>query len=109
MTSHDYGFSVKLDQDVGRHHGRWMWRIEVRDPDTMAAPWFTHGNLSVILGTDSHDPAIVSRLVQWRRDESRIASASRRWSIGRTSWASDQKVPQRLAVYATLKAHEATT
>jgi hypothetical protein len=35
----------------------------------MAAAWFTHENLSTILGTDSHDPAIIGKLVQWRRDE----------------------------------------
>jgi hypothetical protein len=35
----------------------------------MAAAWFTHENLSAILGTDSHDPAIIGKLVQWRRDE----------------------------------------
>ena len=45
MTSDDYGFPVKLGQDVSRHHGRWMWRIEVREPYTMVAAWFTHDNL----------------------------------------------------------------
>jgi len=37
----DYGLPVKLGQDVSRHSGRWMWRIEVTEPDTMAAAWFT--------------------------------------------------------------------
>jgi hypothetical protein len=65
----DYGFPVRLGQDVSRHSGRWMWRIEVPEPDTMAAAWFTHENLSAILGTDFHDAATVRKLVQWRRDE----------------------------------------
>jgi len=30
MTSVDYGFHVKLGQDVSRHQGRWMWRIAAR-------------------------------------------------------------------------------
>jgi hypothetical protein len=68
MASNDYGFPVKLGQDVSRHQGRWMWRIELSEPDTMAAAWFTHENLSAIRGTDSHDPAIIGKLVQWRRD-----------------------------------------
>jgi hypothetical protein len=46
-----------------------MWRVEVREPDTMVEAWFTHENLSAILGTDSHDPVIIGKLVQWRRDE----------------------------------------
>jgi|RhiMethySRZTD1v2_1073278.scaffolds.fasta_scaffold18233_12 hypothetical protein len=69
MTSDDYGFPVKLGQDVSRHQGRWMWRIEVLEPDTMVAAWFTHEYLSAILGTDSHGAATVRKLVQRRRDE----------------------------------------
>jgi hypothetical protein len=46
-----------------------MWRIAVTEPDTMTAAWFTHDNLAAILGTDSHDPAIIGKLVQWRRAE----------------------------------------
>jgi hypothetical protein len=69
MVSNDYGFPIKLGQEVSWHPGRWMWRIEIREPSTMAAAWFTHDNLPAILGTDSHDPAIVGRLVQWHRDK----------------------------------------
>jgi hypothetical protein len=68
MATDHYGFPVKLVQHVSRHQGRWMWRIEVREPDTMVAAWFTHENLSAILGTDSHDPDIVGNLVQWRNE-----------------------------------------
>ena len=42
---------------------------EVLEPDTMAAAWLTHENLSDILWTDSHDPAIIGKPVQWRRNE----------------------------------------
>jgi len=65
----DYGFPVTLGQDVSRHHGRWMWRIALSEPNAVAAAWFTHENLSAILGTDSDDPAIVSRPIQSYRDE----------------------------------------
>ena len=37
--------------------------------DTMAAAWFTHENLSAILGTGSYDPAVIGKLVQWHRNE----------------------------------------
>ena len=65
----DYGFPVKLGQDVSRHSGRWTWCIEVHDPNTMAAVWFTQESLIGILGTGSRDPAVISRLIQWRRNE----------------------------------------
>jgi hypothetical protein len=37
MASDDYGFPIKLGQHVSQHPGRWMWRIEVTEPETMAA------------------------------------------------------------------------
>ena len=38
MASDDYGFPVKLGQEVRRRPGHWMWRIEVLEPDTMTDP-----------------------------------------------------------------------
>jgi hypothetical protein len=69
MASDDYGFPVKLAQDVSPHPGRWKWRIEVYASDTMSVAWFTHESLCAILGADSHDPATISGLVQSHRDE----------------------------------------
>ena len=65
----DDGFPITLGQVVSRHPCRCMWRIEVREPSTMVGAWFTHEDLSAILGTDSRDPATVSRLVQWHREQ----------------------------------------
>jgi hypothetical protein len=69
MASDDYGYPVTLGNHVSRHSGRWTWRIEVYAPDTMPAAWFTHESLCAILGADSHDSAIIGKLVQWHRDE----------------------------------------
>ena len=63
MTSDHYGFPVKLGQDLSRHAGRWMWRIAVTEPDTMAAAWFTHDTHRVAIDPDIFDFIETARLV----------------------------------------------
>jgi len=93
MASDDFGFPAKLGQRVSRHAGGWMWRIEVREPDTMAAAWFTHENLSAILGTPTM-PRLSESLCSSVVMRFKNASALRGWSIGLTRWVLGQSVAQ---------------
>ena len=58
------------------------WRIEVVEPTAMKAVFITHSALAIIIGDDSHDPAVVAGLVQMHRaviEETISAAEAETW------------------------------